>query len=293
MVSPDGGLLAYEHRPDSFHHDSPYYSGPACGGGGEQRDAWWAGSQSLPAEVVVMDLSSGRILWRTEPPTGSHLADFDGRYLVVSVEDQSVIYDIEGEQPPVDVPSRVALMRTPQHLRPEQVFLRAGGLGTAFFGDPVEEAMTTVTGWLGAPSDDELIDPAADDIALPFGYAANRYLRIATWPEFGLTLVFSDGGYFRSDGLPHLISWTLSAPGLTTASGITVGSAVSALETAYGNALRLPDRFHEECGGGWAFRIEPPGSGNEWHRIAGRLDGDPSAAGTVVVGMTGGAQPTC
>ena len=35
---------------------------------------------------------------------------------------------------------------------------------------------------------------------MPYGYAANRYFRFASWEGPGLYVVFSDHNYFRNDG---------------------------------------------------------------------------------------------
>ncbi len=109
LISSDGNLLAYRHRPDSFHADSPYYSGSSCGGGAEQFEAWWTGSQDVAAEIVVLDLDSGEELWRTSIPADTRLSDFDGRYLVAEREGQSLIYDTVGTYPSIEAPGQVVL----------------------------------------------------------------------------------------------------------------------------------------------------------------------------------------
>lgn len=110
LISPDGTLLAFRHRPDSFHPDSPYYSGPPCGGDAKQVDAWWEGSQSIAAEIVVLDLESGEELWWTDVPADTQLSDFDGRYLVAVGEGQSTIYDTAGIHPAMEAPGQVVLV---------------------------------------------------------------------------------------------------------------------------------------------------------------------------------------
>lgn len=111
LISPDGTHLAYRHRPDSFHPDSPHYSGPGCGGGAEQVAAWWDGSKDVPAEIVVIDIDTGEMPWRMEVSADSHMSDFDGRYVVVSRQGESVIYDTWEERPPVRVSGNVTLTR--------------------------------------------------------------------------------------------------------------------------------------------------------------------------------------
>jgi hypothetical protein len=110
LISSDGFLLAYRHRPDSFHPDSPYYSGPACGGGAEQVDSWWEGSQDVAAEIVVLDLDSGEELWRIDVQADASLSDFDGRYVVAESEGQSAIYDTAGVHPSIKTPGDVVLV---------------------------------------------------------------------------------------------------------------------------------------------------------------------------------------
>ena len=111
LISPDGELLAYRHRPDAFHHESPFYTGPPCGGGAEQVDAWWEGSKGINAEIAVIDLASGDLRWWTEVPAAAFLSDFDGRFVVVAEDGVSVIHDISGRVPPLEVIGGVCLAR--------------------------------------------------------------------------------------------------------------------------------------------------------------------------------------
>ncbi len=214
---------------------------------------------------------------------------------MLSTEGGSLIYDTHGEHATVEVDGRVALERPPLTLGPEDATLRDNGIGLALFGDPAHEAMLLVTALLGPPASDEMMDPAAEGVALPEGFGADHYFRMARWPQHGLTLVFSDGGYFRTDGMPHLISWSVHRAGLETEKGVTIGSSVDALRSAYPSTLTLPERYVEECGDGWMFHIEPhPGTEvSRWHRITGQLDGDPDDAGTRILTLTGGAGATC
>ncbi len=83
LISPDGHQLAYLHRPDSFHPNSPHYHGEACGVWEGQGEAWWEASSHVPAAAAVIDLESGGELWRREVPAGTWLVDYDGRFVVL------------------------------------------------------------------------------------------------------------------------------------------------------------------------------------------------------------------
>ena len=113
MISPDGALLVYRHRPDSFSDQSPNYSGPACGGGAEQVDTWWQQSKSIPAQIAVVDLGTGDTLWEFEASADTHLSDFDGRYVVLTRAGQAMIYDTLQDRRLVEVAGNVRLRRTP------------------------------------------------------------------------------------------------------------------------------------------------------------------------------------
>ncbi|MEA2003093.1 MAG: fimbrillin family protein [Actinomycetota bacterium] len=131
-ISDDGALLAYSMWPTGFwplpddDHESAY-------------ETWKPAAETIPVEVAVLDLDSGREMWQTTLDPGIRLTDFDGRHLVVGQSyavdfgrTGSVIYDTWGVHEPVEVDGDAVLIRQ----TPELV-LRHDGLGVVSFGDPV------------------------------------------------------------------------------------------------------------------------------------------------------------
>ena len=113
IISPDGRFLAYSHRADS---PSEYHGRLECGQSGLWDD-WWASTQDISGQVVVIELETGTEMFRTTSPAQTRVADFDGRYLVVEEnlglydKPAATIYDTWGEQSSVRVPGGVALIR--------------------------------------------------------------------------------------------------------------------------------------------------------------------------------------
>ena len=204
-ISDDGALLAYYLWPTAFwpllddDHESAY-------------ETWRAAAKTIPVEIAVLDLASGRELWHMTLDPGVRLADFDGRYLVTSPSHAvefgttcSVIYDTWGVHKPVEVEGGVALIhqepRTPA--RPGFV-LRKDGLRAVSFGDPVDDVMTILTEHFGAPTNDQLYEspfavPAGWDDRGPrachvatTGNVCFDYIRFVWWDSVGLGVLFSD-----------------------------------------------------------------------------------------------------
>jgi hypothetical protein len=119
-VSPDGRLLAYRFRPDNKwpcpeYDDVPY-------------EDWLEGSRNIQGEVVVLDLGTGAEVFRADSPAEERLADFDGRFLVLTTADrpddvplvwhqhdwshESRIVDITAANPDHSVDGRVRLIWT-------------------------------------------------------------------------------------------------------------------------------------------------------------------------------------
>ena len=119
-VSPDGRLLAYRFRPDNKwpcpeYDDVPY-------------EDWLEGSRNTQGEVVVLDLGTGAEVFRADSPAEERLADFDGRFLVLTTADrlddvplvwyqpdwphESRIVDITAANPDHSVDGRVRLIWT-------------------------------------------------------------------------------------------------------------------------------------------------------------------------------------
>ncbi len=107
VLSPAGTRLAYYHRPDAKWPPDEWDAVPM--------EEWWEQSKRIPAQVTVIDLTSGTLLFRleVEADAGS-LADFDGRYVVIERADagafESTIIDITDAGDPIRVPGRVRLV---------------------------------------------------------------------------------------------------------------------------------------------------------------------------------------
>ena len=241
-------------------------------------------------------------MWRATLDRGARLVDFDGRYVVMrpgSTSDPgrsgNVIYDTWGIHEPVEVVGGVALIRQSLAVA-TGITLRADGLGVAAFGEPAGEVLDTMTSLLGAPDTEDFVDPFAEQVAMPYGYAANRDFRIASWESPGLYTVFSDHSYFRDDEEPHFVGWGVWRPGLQTEVGIGVGATVAEVLDAYGDTVALPDFADPGCDQLWAFRIgtpTSPDSSDHTHSMHGELDGDPSDPSTEVTSLWGGAMSSC
>lgn len=165
-----------------------------------------------------------------------------------------------------------------------ELVLRSDGLGVVAFGEPLETALPALTTAVGS-------QPTADSTTtgvMPqgFGGTAVRFV------SFGrLTVIFSDGGYYRDDGVMYFAGWSLGGPGQAnwaTPQGITIGSTVDDLRTAFGDQLRLPPAPDECAGGAWTFGVGPTALGFE-----GELSGPPTETLSSVTRIAAGAQSSC
>ncbi len=253
VISDDGSLLAYTLWPAAFW-DFPSGDGDYASALAE----WKTATALVPVDAAVVELASGRELWRKTLDPGVQLADFDGRYILIRPgypfdlgPDASVIYDTWGIHQPVEVAGGVALIRqTPNHL-----VLRHDGLGVVSFGDPVDDVMAVLTEHFGAPTSDKVYEspfdvPSGSDNRGPdachaaaTGYVCFDYLRIAWWEDAGFWALFSDIEA-NLDGTPGEESYWVQVPAsfqgygyrgsdesasLYTAHGITVGSTTTDL----------------------------------------------------------------
>jgi hypothetical protein len=90
LLSDDGTMLAYRHRPDAFWPGSINYRAEHfCSSDHDDYDGWWEKSSLTPATVAVVDLATGEVLWSTEVGADVQLGDFDGRYIVLHRRDWS------------------------------------------------------------------------------------------------------------------------------------------------------------------------------------------------------------
>lgn len=161
--------------------------------------------------------------------------------------------------------------------------LRSDGLGVLAFGEPVDTALPVLTGAVGGqPTGDST---TTGEMPEGFGGTAVRFV------EFGrLVVIFSDGAYYRNDGVMHFAGWTLAgtdSSGLTTPEGITLGSTVDQLRTAFGDQLRL-DPEPSECDGRWHF-----GVGSSALGLEGVLSGPSTDGSSTVTSLGAGAQSEC
>jgi hypothetical protein len=166
---------------------------------------------------------------------------------------------------------------------PGGLVLRADGLGVLAFGEPVDAALPVLTDAVGyQPTGDST---ATGEMPQGFGGTAVRFV------EFGqLTVTFSDGAYYRDDGVMHFAGWGLSGSdpgGLATPEGITLGSTVDQLRTAFGDQLHL-DSEPSECDGRWHFSVGASVLG-----LQGVLSGPSTDGSSSVTSLSAGAQSEC
>jgi hypothetical protein len=141
-LSADGRALATWYRPDFVIVVGVDAGVPAEVAADQQ--AWLARIDTVPAVVRVTDLDSGVDSYRTQLPARTSIADFDGRFLVVECrayesdpatcdDASSTIIDITGQQPPIEVPGKVALLHSAGDGAPsidlESPTLRVGDTG--------------------------------------------------------------------------------------------------------------------------------------------------------------------
>lgn len=118
QLSPDGRLLAYRFRPDNKwpcpEYDEVLY------------EDWLEESRNIPGVVVVMDVETGAEIFRVQSEAEERLADFDGRFIVLTSGDRrwdvpldqlahvqtSTIIDVTGSNPDHIVDGRVRLAWT-------------------------------------------------------------------------------------------------------------------------------------------------------------------------------------
>lgn len=164
-----------------------------------------------------------------------------------------------------------------------ELVLRSHGLGVLAFGEPVDTALPLLTDAVGGqPTGDST---TTGEMPQGFGGTAVRFV------EFGrLTVIFSDGAYYRDDGVMHFAGWTLAGTdptGPATPEGVTLGSTVDELRTAFGDELHL-DSAPSECDGRWHFGVGPSALGFE-----GVLSGPSTDGSSSVTSLSAGAQSEC
>lgn len=172
------------------------------------------------------------------------------------------------------------------------VVLLSDGLGIVSFGERADVAVSRVIDALGR-------QPTGDFTAsgdMPYGFGGpDATVRFVDFG--GLSLTFTDWGYYRDDREMHFAGWgfrSLEGTGLTTLTtpeGITVGSTVEGLQNAFGGRVHLEQP--NECSEHWHFIVSdtyPPINAPE---LWGALSGPPTDRSTSVTWLSAGAQSSC
>ena len=169
------------------------------------------------------------------------------------------------------------------------VSLLDNGLGVVSFGEPADSAVSLLIEAVGSqPTGESTITGV-----MPGGYGGTT----ARFVEFGqLSVILSDGQYYRDDGVMHFAGWTLSGTGsseLATPEGITLGSTADDLRAAFGERAHLPEQL-DECTGAWVFTVGEvvPATSERQVELWGVLDGPPTGSASVTL-LSAGAQSTC
>jgi hypothetical protein len=165
--------------------------------------------------------------------------------------------------------------------------LRSDGLGVVSFGDPVEDVMSILTELFGPPSYDQLVESpfelldgwtgpdrgvaACHMATVPIfgGYGCFDYIRVTSWSDVGLRVVFSDlmvtpsgddAAYVEvPPSLRGYVYWAGdTGPSARTVQGIGVGSTVSEF-MALGDQVTFSG---PGCGDNVEFSIDDPDSGD-------------------------------
>jgi hypothetical protein len=157
------------------------------------------------------------------------------------------------------------------------------GLGDVRFGEPADTALPLLIDVLGRqPTDDST---STGDLPQGFSGTAVRFV------TFGpLTVIISDGTYYRDDGVMHFAGWSLAGTGpseLATPQGVTLGATVEELQSAFGDQLHLPTEL-SPCTDTWLFSVGPSELGFE-----GDLSDPPNDGSSSVTRLAAGAQSSC
>lgn len=156
----------------------------------------------------------------------------------------------------------------------DRLVLLPDGLGAVSFGEPMDEVLQSLTGFLGPPEDDQVFSaPWAEgtSCAAATGYGCGDYLRIVEWRNPLLTAVFLDTS---ADSAVTFAGWVYGGGiGLATPDGVTAAMTIDEVRQALGDRLQEPTH-PDRCTGDWdAFTDDGIGL---------RLTADPQAETTRV-----------
>ena len=151
--------------------------------------------------------------------------------------------------PPPTQPPAAATTTTIDDHRADLAVLRSDGLGSVDFGEPAEEALTSLIDMLGPPDGDTVSSDPECVLAI-------QQTRTVQWDTVGLRVLFTDwpGSYELPPAPLHFASWTLeptSAPPtqLATPDGIRIGSTAAEVRSLPNSSPMIPDVNQ------WGFRI--------------------------------------
>lgn len=155
----------------------------------------------------------------------------------------------------------------------EALVLRSDGLGVASFGEPAEEVMAALIELLGPPEWEEVQVSADTDLSVRWGEdgAEVLYLQFTYWDYFDAA---PDPPQPMPEG-PVFHYYLTRSDLLATEAGISVGSTVGDLQSAYPNV-----RFTSFCAEPIREFVLDPSEG--WLQLPmwGLLDGDPTDPST-------------
>lgn len=174
--------------------------GTACGGGGAGDDVTTSAPEAMPTSSATATTSSATTTTRSPATTSTTTTTTT----TIAQTTTTAGFDL------------------PAVLRPD-------GVGPVDFGTEADEAMALLAELLGPPSD--VREEEAHDL-----YLSVELIRIVTWNEVGLRLVFTDwgGDFTQPKAIPlHLADWEVTGPGLTTTEGLGWGTTVSDLRGMY------------------------------------------------------------
>jgi hypothetical protein len=301
--APDAAVVVRQDNGQPPYQDCPPVSGPLYGPTIDLSDTEPPVvldvdppqiTISTPGSQIVAAYSPFRFNGLTEPDAAVYVdgleaaVALDGRWEVwLPLTDGSQIVVFEA----VDAADNTTETSREVVFDPSLLTLRRDGIGAVSFGEEASVATNRLTELLGPPSRVEE-EAATDSNALPFGIWARTLVRVVSWDEVGLTAVFSDGGQFRTDGMLHLVAWSVGGDArvsLVTPSGVSVESSLGELMTKHPDELWIASDF-DECTGEWPIRIGHLDTSNVITLI---YDIDPSVEEARPVSLSAGVLSTC